>query len=253
MNNKVKNIMLKIGFLIFLGSFFVLLFMAKMKRENTFKSDANIKINHLDGNFFVDEQTILNTIKRRFPINQKIDNNYLENLEKYLQINPQVKEAQAFIDNSGKLNVSITQRRPILRVITDDGLNFYVDKDGEKFPTSVHYTAKVPIVTGIGTEKKGFVGKVDGKFLKRVLTIQTFIMKDDFLKALFGQLVVKADGNILLIPRIGNFTIEIGDDKELVEKFKNLKIFFGEGFKNVGWDTYKLINIKYKGQVICTK
>ena len=53
--------------------FAVLLLIAKIKREQTFKSDANIKINHLDGNYLIDEQTILNTIKRKFPINQKID------------------------------------------------------------------------------------------------------------------------------------------------------------------------------------
>ena len=253
MNNKHKNILLKIGFLTLMVGFAVLLLIAKIKREQTFKSDANIKINHLDGNYLIDEQTILNTIKRKFPINQKIDTRYLENLENFLKINPQVKEAQAFIDNSGKLNVSITQRRPILRVITRDGLNFYIDKEGEKFPTSKLYTVKVPVVTGISTEKNGSVGKIKGKFLLRVLVVQNYIAEDQFLAALFGQMMVKDNGEILLLPRIGDFAIELGDETELTEKFKNLKIFFGEGLKNVGWEKYKNINVKYKGQVICTK
>ena len=91
MNNKHKNILLKIGFLTLMVGFAVLLLIAKIKREQTFKSDANIKINHLDGNYLIDEQTILNTIKRKFPINQKIDTRYLENLEKVSTSSPYFK------------------------------------------------------------------------------------------------------------------------------------------------------------------
>ena len=253
MKSKHRNILLKIGFLLLMVGFFALLLIAKIRREQTFKSDAKIKINHLDGNYLVDEQTILNTIKRKFPINQKIDTRYLENLENFLEINPQVKEAEAFIDNGGKLNVSITQRRPILRVITRSGLSFYVDKEGEKFPISKLYTAKVPVVTGISAEENGSSGKIKGKFLLQALTVQNYVAEDNFLAALFGQMEVKQNGEILLIPRIGNFAIELGDANDLEEKFRNLKVFFGEGLKNVGWETYKIINIKFKGQIICTK
>ncbi|MBK9635110.1 MAG: hypothetical protein IPO64_11555 [Bacteroidetes bacterium] len=85
------------------------------------------------------------------------------------------------------------------------------------------------------------------------MVVQNYIAEDQFLAALFGQMMVKDNGEILLIPRIGDFAIELGDETELTEKFKNLKIFIGEGLKNVGWEKYKNINVKYKGQVICTK
>lgn len=253
MNRKAKNIIIKGLLLVLVVAFVTLLIIAKAKRERLFSSNVEIKINHLNGNYFVDQQTIFNNIKRRFPVNQKIDNEYLSNLEKFLEINPQIKDVQAFIDNSGKLNVSIIQRQPILRVITKDGLNFYVDVDGNKFPTSRQYTAKVPVITGLKTEKGGKSGKINSTSLKEVLNISHFVQKDEFLSELIGQYFVDEKNEIVLIPRLGDFSIEIGDDKNLETKFKNLKIFYFEGLKNVGWETYKKINVKFEGQVICTK
>lgn len=253
MNRKVKNIVLKGLLLVVVIGFIALLIIAKAKRERLFSSNVEIKINHLNGNYFVDQQTIFNNIKRRFPVNQKIDNEYLSNLEKFLEINPQIKDVQAFIDNSGKLNVSIIQRQPILRVITNDGLNFYVDEEGNKFPTSKQYTAKVSVVTGLRTEKGGKSGKISNAVLREVLNINHFVKKDEFLSELIGQYYVDERNNIILIPRLGDFSIEIGDDKNLESKFKNLKIFYFEGLKNVGWETYKRINVKFEGQVIGTK
>ena len=84
MNRKVKNIVLKGLLLVVVIGFIALLIIAKAKRERLFSSNVEIKINHLNGNYFVDQQTIFNNIKRRFPVNQKIDNEYLSNLEKFL-------------------------------------------------------------------------------------------------------------------------------------------------------------------------
>ena len=37
------------------------------------------------------------------------------------------------------------------------------------------------------------------------------------------------------------------------EKLEKLKVFYKEGLTKVGWDKYSVINLKYKGQVVCER
>ena len=79
MNRKAKNIIIKGLLLVLVVAFVTLLIIAKAKRERLFSSNVEIKINHLNGNYFVDQQTIFNNIKRRFPVNQKIGSDIKRN------------------------------------------------------------------------------------------------------------------------------------------------------------------------------
>jgi cell division protein FtsQ len=44
-----------------------------------------------------------------------------------------------------------------------------------------------------------------------------------------------------------------GDISNCEEKFQNLESLYINGLNAVGWNKYETINLKYKGQVICTK
>jgi cell division protein FtsQ len=52
------------------------------------------------------------------------------------------------------------------------------------------------------------------------------------------------------VPRVGNQRILLGNADSLATKFSNLKIFYKQALPLVGWDAYKLINIKYINQVV---
>lgn len=56
-----------------------------------------------------------------------------------------------------------------------------------------------------------------------------------------------------LVPRSGSHTILFGQIENVEEKLDKLLRFYKEGLSNRGWDTYSTINIKYDGQVVCTK
>ena len=56
-----------------------------------------------------------------------------------------------------------------------------------------------------------------------------------------------------IIPRIGNHKIYFGDLLNLDEKLDYLYKFYKYILPSKGWDTYKLISLKYNNQIVCTK
>ena len=56
-----------------------------------------------------------------------------------------------------------------------------------------------------------------------------------------------------LVPRSGRFTIRFGRLERVEEKFDKLVAFYRNGLENIGWEEYRTISVKYKGQVVCRK
>jgi cell division protein FtsQ len=86
-----------------------------------------------------------------------------------------------------------------------------------------------------------------------ILELVNFINQDEFWSAMIGQVHVAINGDIILIPKIDEHQVILGSIDNLEEKFKFLYIFYKEALQNVDWRQYSSINLKYKGQIICTK
>ena len=80
-----------------------------------------------------------------------------------------------------------------------------------------------------------------------------YINKDDFWSAQIEQLYVNENGDIELIPRVGNQKIIFGDATQMKEKFNKLFILYTKGFDKTGWNNYSAINLKFNDQVVCTR
>ncbi len=178
----------------------------------------------------------------------------IQQLEYKLMKNPFVENARVYTDMNGVLNVKITQREPVLRVINMLNQNFYIDKKGVKIPVSDNFTANVLAANGFIMESYG--GKIDTlktRIGRDLYTAATFISNDSLWDAQIEQLFVNANNEIIMIPRVGNHQIILGNAKDLPLKFKNLMIFYKKAMPTVGWNAYKTINIKYANQVVCER
>ena len=58
---------------------------------------------------------------------------------------------------------------------------------------------------------------------------------------------------MILIPRVGEQKIHIGNLDNTKEKLDNLYQFYNVALPIKGWQTYSDINLKYKNQIVCTK
>ncbi|MDR1859906.1 MAG: hypothetical protein LBR06_03175 [Bacteroidales bacterium] len=141
----------------------------------------------------------------------------------------------------GRLVVNVAFRQPLFRVAgTRD---FYVDADGVPVYEVHLYPAHVPVVTGA----------VDEKYAARMLPLMKFLSSDKFWRAQIQQLNVTANGDILMAPLAGDHIIEFGPPDRFREKFRNLTALYEQGFREVGWDRYRKVSVKYRNQVVCTK
>ena len=154
---------------------------------------------------------------------------------------PAVKNAEVSFDLRGELNVQIEQRIPVVRIINSNGDSYYLDKDYSKIPSSGTEVARVPIANGFLTEG----------MIKKVYTLSTYVQENEFMQALTEQIFVDNKGDLIIVPKIKNQQIVIGDTLNIEEKFNKLIDFYKHGLNQIGWDKYQRINLKYKNQVVC--
>ncbi|MEI7504622.1 MAG: hypothetical protein WCJ61_15195, partial [Paludibacter sp.] len=135
-----------------------------------------------------------------------------------------------------------TQRCPKFRVVGFG--SYYVDADRKTMPVSQNYAAYVPVVSGRIT-----VSMATGKMFDFI----TFLEENPFWNAQIEQINVRDDLKIELVPRVGDAIILLGKLDNYVAKLKKLNRLYTEGFKVIGWNRYKIIDLEYKDQVVCTK
>ncbi len=201
---------------------------------------------------FLDENEIATMIEKSGDpiIGQRLSAININKLETRLSTYTTLNNVEIFrkVDSKGlsfkgKLVISLDERTPVLR-IKGAGEDYYMDQNGIKVPVSPKYVERILLATGSIPEEE---------IRKSLLKMADFVNKDEFWRAQIEQVFVQANGELLFVPQVGDYLIEFGtpDDYEL--KFRNLRAVYQQGFKNIGWNRYKTISVKYRNQVVCTK
>jgi len=185
-------------------------------------------------------------------------------IEKLVNNQAFVKDANVFATIDGTLHVELKQRKPVLRVVNGKRESYYIDSQGIIFPLSRNYTSRVLIANGFifepfeWREKRelvypgGEMGK-RARVIYDLYKLADFISKDELWRSQIAQIFVNSKYEFELIPRVGAHIIYLGDISDFEEKFRNLQAMYLHGFSNAGWNQYHIINLKFKNQVVCTK
>ncbi|MBL4653202.1 MAG: hypothetical protein JKY53_10125 [Flavobacteriales bacterium] len=222
-------------------------------------NDIDISIDRPNKNFFVMEEDVRNMVLNLgYGEGMRINQVDISHLERLLNNNSSINHAEVYSTIDGVLKVELTQRNPILRVFTEDGDSYYVDENGWMMPLSNKFTSRVVVANGavktpLLYETNVMDDEQEEQSLKDLYQIASFIDDNSFWKAQIVQLYVKENGDIQLIPRVGNHEILFGKAEKIDDKFDKLMIFYKQGLSKTGWNGYKTINLKYNNQVVCTK
>ncbi len=179
----------------------------------------------------------------------------VERVEAVLESQPFVADADAFVDAELNLNVTVYQRVPLLRVMAENGQNYYFDENGVRMPLSETYTARVPVATGNILPWSDDFMEDPSHQLFQLVELARFLREDPFLNALVEQIDVMNQGEFRLAPKVGDQVIYLGRyDKELSQRrLRKLKTFYREGLPYEGWRKYEAFDLRYSDQVVARK
>lgn len=231
--NYIKAIVL-LGLVVLLYSF--------AKNRNTARNIESISIAFTNGeNLFITETAVNKLLiqKREGLKNHPIDTLNLSTLEKVLNQNEMIADAEVYLTVNGVLGVTITQRKPIARVFS--GNHFYIDSQGKMMPLSSFHSARVPILVGVGKNQ-----------MEAVFPLLKKIENDPFLKHHVVEIKRVSKNNYELQMRALDFSVFFGAMDHMDAKIKNFKAFYKKAKNDGKLKTYKKINLQFENQVVCT-
>ena len=252
--------------LVLVALFIVSAGMVQSRQKTVACKSVNISIDESEGNFFVEQSDVLNAIHDKWGtlVGKPVASINMNVLETLIDNNPYILRAEVFSTIDGEINIDIRQREPVLRIINRENQSFYIDRNGLYMPLSEKHTSYVPVASGnitdgyvSGSVNKNPNQKNDSTFKKSLIEqlydLATFIRNDELWQAQIVQLYVNDEGDIEMIPRVGKHRIILGDVQNMEEKFSKLREFYQKGLGATGWNNYNTINLKFSGQVVCTK
>ena len=236
----IKKLIIIFQFLIICTLFVSLLSFTLKSMSLDNQALNSIKINSSQ-NSFVSVDNVIDILSREGLVYENQDVYDIKSIESVIMNQPQIKEAEVFLNLDGLVDVIVEEKKPILRVFELSD-SYYLDEDCQIMPLSDLYTSRNLIASG----------DLNSFNTEDICKLSKYIESDKFLKSLISQIYFEKN-NIILVTRIKNHEINIGDLDFIELKFNNLLCFYNNVIEFKGWNYYKSINLKYTDQIICSK
>jgi len=183
----------------------------------------------------------------------------------YVRNNPYLENTDVMLTVEGDILIKADQCIPVIRYITPEGQQHYIDQNGRIMPVNYSYPYKALIATGeikslikdgrniFSVPDSNVTLRTQIKSLYDVHEIATIILADSILNALIEQIDISANGKMSLVTKAGSHIVNIGTCEDVAEKLENLKYFYKYGLVKTGWNKYRKLNLEYKNQIVCIK
>ena len=179
------------------------------------------------------------------PVGKRMEDIDGKRIEQVLVKNAFVKHVTCYKTPGGRVKIHLSQRLPLLRVMADNGEDYYLDAEGNAMKPE-GYHADLIVATG----------RISRDYARRKLAcLARQFHSNPFAADLVVQVGVAPDSTVTLVPRVGCRLIRYGklDSLNMDRKFSNLKAFYAKVLPEVGWNTYREISLEYADQIICKK
>lgn len=178
------------------------------------------------------------------PIGRQMDDIRTNVLEEQLAGHPMIENVECYKTPGGVVCVEVKQRIPVIRVLNNRNESYYVDNKGKVMPQEMNNSVCLVVATGY----------INKDFATRDLyPLGMYLKENKFWNAQIEQIHVTSEGELELVPRVGDHIIALGKAEGFEDKLDRLKVFYGKVLNQVGWNKYRRINLEFENQIICTK
>ncbi len=242
----IKRIILTIVLLLVIAYLIVAVTAFNQKSGSQACTDVELVIKDTVYADFITKKEIVSLLEKKSlnPIGKELDKVRTKVLEHELSKHPLIDQVECYKTPSGKVCIEVSQRIPLLRVISDNGEDYYIDNKGTVMPPDAKCIARLIIVTG--HVEKSFA-------MRKLFKFGVYLQKNSFWNAQIEQIHVLPGKNIELVPRVGDHIIYLGKLNGFEKKLQRVKEFYEKGLNQIGWKKYSRINVEFGNQVICTK
>jgi len=219
---------------------------------------VNVNIEREGDRGFVNEAYLLADIERLYT-KANIGTVNMTAIQKCLKNNPWVETSTSYIDLDGVLCINLKEYHPVIRVFDDSGKSIYLTENGVGIPTDSLYTPHVLVANGSFTLRNDSTSYPlndtldEDKPLIEALHLYKAINDNAFMKSCIGQVYRDRKGIYDIVVKGTDAQIIIGDTCHIADKLRRAEIFFKQKAESPELKDIKIINFKYKNQVVCTK
>ena len=171
-----------------------------------------------------------------------IDEIDLTKIESILDGKSAIYKSEAYATKDSMLNVTITQRKPIVR-FQKGSKGFYADETGYLFPLQSTYASHVQIVDGA-------IPLNNEEWLERMIRLVRHIDDSKVWKDKIVQITVEEDGNLTLVPRDGKEKFIFGHPTDIESKFKKMELYYKAIKPSKTDKDYRWVDIRFDGQIV---
>lgn len=236
------------------GGIAMLLIAADEKKGLRVCAGVQIKITTKSMENYVNKDEVLFAMEKsnkRALKNQPVQNIDLPKLEKMLESEHWIKDAQLYFDSKNVLNVLVQERTPMARVITLSGNSFYIDEEGKQLPLIEDKVVRLQTITGFIAAKKW--NSSDSALFNNVKQVVQYISGHQFWNAQIGQIDITPQNNIELIPVVGDHIIKLGRGENVEARLRHLLLFYQQVLAQTGFSKYAAIDLRFENQVVAVK
>lgn len=165
----------------------------------------------------------------------------IDSIERMFNLFDKIERVNVNVLSSGKLLIDVWPMRPVARIFDSAGHSYYINRSGKRIAAEPGYFLDVPVVKGDFSPS---------------FPVTSLIPLIDYIEAnpewgeAISMIEVRSSGDIILVPIIRGHVINMGDTTDLPDKFHRLKLMYSKVMSSKGWDFYKEISVKWRGQVV---
>ena len=204
----------------------------------------------------LDEDEIIYTLwpsaRNTHPKGKLINSIDLLALEKQLEKNPWIRDADIYIDQLKKIHLRVEQRNPVARLFTPEGNSYYIDDEYALLPIKLAAAVSLPVFTNY-TQRSSVRSAADTVLMKRIVSLSKFIKSDSLWMAQVEQVNINSDLTFELMTQMGDQVVQLGLRNDWSNLFSKLKTLYKRINEEGNWSKYSQIDLQYKNQAVCIK